>query len=278
LKPALISFADGSSSWRLSGKRLQRQAVNSGFFSCVEVFDIKKLKSLTPSAEELELTGRGLGYWRWKPLLVSTYLAQLPEDIPGLWYVDAGCSIFSDVSADQQMQTLNTLLETREVGIFFQLPSVFSELKYSKRSAIEVFSLSPSQLESGQIQATAFCVRNSKQGREIINEWNRLSQDKELFDDSNDEPFLKSHAYEGHRHDQSLLSMLLKQSNVDALPDQLNIERTRLLSEIKKAKVSFPVVATRHQSYFDSLSMAFIPRAVRWLQRLLPKKEGWFRH
>lgn len=270
MKPAMISFADGSSSWKLTGRRLLRQAKNSGFFSLVEVFNTEKLQTLTERAHDLEFAGRGLGYWRWKPLLVSTYLSKLPKEIPGLWYVDAGCSIFSDESSKNQMQIAHASLERSDVGVFFQLPADYCELRYSKRPAIEFFSLSPSQLESGQIQATAFCIKNSKSGIDLAMEWERLSQNKALFDDSNDEPFSQSHTFVGHRHDQSILSMLLKERNVPALPDFINVDRGMLLKDIKRGTVTFPIIATRHQSLFDNLSMAPLPRAIRWLQRLLP--------
>jgi hypothetical protein len=270
VNPYLVSFADGSRAWRLTGLRLRRQAESSGYFEKVLIYNKSKLDNDHQKFFATSEFSRGFGYWRWKPFVVLKVLKQLPAEVPGLWYVDAGCSVFSTDKAKQKMKEIQQFADENKTGAFFELSESFPEFAYSKKRAIEYFVLNEKQLRSGQVQATAFYLANTDNARQLISKWALLASQSSLFDDSEDIPLIPKLAYVGHRHDQSVLSLLIKNEMLPTLPDILNIPRADLLTQIAAGDVSSPIVATRHKSYFNSLSMSPGPRLVRWIQQKFP--------
>jgi hypothetical protein len=125
---------------------------------------------------------------------------------------------------------------------------------------------------AGQVQATAFFISNTKEGLALARKWADLSKQVELFDDSLNvpTPSCPINLYVDHRHDQSVLSLLVKSGQIPLLPDELNQERSTTLNQISDQGVKVPILATRHKSFFSTLSMHPAARAVRAIEGLMP--------
>ncbi len=269
--PAFITFADGRYAWRATGRRILRQASGSGYFSSST---LKNSQDPTRTREfgEMDSAARGFGYWRWKPQIVYQQLQSLPSSVPGLWYVDAGCTIFNSSEAKSRMEEYLEFGLANQVGTFFQLSKSFSDLSYTKRLTHATIPISLERQKEGQVQATAFFIANSSGGKELVSQWASLSRHAELFDDSSNiaSEYCPAGQYVDHRHDQSVLSLLVKSRDIALLPDELNQDRKTTVLEQTENRVSVPIVATRHKSTFSTLSMNPMLRAVRALEGLIP--------
>lgn len=269
--PTFLTFAGGGYSWRATGRRILRQASKSSYFSSSV---LKGPIDEARSAEfgELDFASRGLGYWRWKPQIVHQQLQALPNSVPGLWYVDAGCSIFTTPTARYRMAQYLEFGLANKVGTFFQLSDSFSDLFYTKHLTHTAIPIHSYRQREGQVQATAFFIANTSEGKDLAHEWASLSRQVELFDDSSNAPHenCPSSSYVDHRHDQSVLSLLVKERGIPLLPDELNQDRKTTLVLQSENRVGVPILATRHKSNFSTLSMNPLLRAVRALEGLMP--------
>lgn len=269
--PAFLTFAGGTYAWRATGRRILRQAAASLYFSSAKLLGPEDPDRLHTYGE-LDSSTRGYGHWRWKPQIVYQEMQALPRSIPGLWYVDAGCTIFRSPAARARMvEYLDFGLENG-VGTFFQLPSIYSDLSYTKSLTHSAIPIATNLQAAGQIQATAFFISNTIDGVSLVRKWADLSRQVELFDDSSNvpAPSCPENLFVDHRHDQSVLSLLVKSEQIPVLSDELNQERSTTLREVSEGGVDLPIVATRHKSHFSTLSMNPAARAVRAIEGLIP--------
>lgn len=266
--PAFVTFAEGSHAWRATGVRIGKQAKRSGMFSRVVVLSGNDLEKLIGRVQ-FDRGSRGYGYWRWKPAVIWEQLQKLPEDCPGLWYVDAGCTIFANETARARMGEYSQISKDFGWGLAFHLGSQYSDAKYTKGLVAQNFNLTAEMLASGQVQATAVYFSNNCDGHSLARAWYEASLREELFDDSDMRPAPECAVtdFVWHRHDQSVLSALVKSNSLRTLPDELNLERAELLSG---GTVRFPIIATRHRSRFSSLSMNPAMRFIRMIEQALP--------
>jgi hypothetical protein len=182
-------------------RRLVRQARGCGWFS--DVFSVTDNEDRPAVREYLAATADlrsancpGFGYWSWKPFFVLRALERIEEGAH-LYYLDAGCELSPLGTA--RMQVLDGILADHG-GLFFELP--FLERDWTKPSLLARYR--DVRGDTRQIQATWFGIRNSSTTRELLREWwNACSQDD--FRALRDEPGAR------HRHDQSVLSCLVKQ-------------------------------------------------------------------
>lgn len=265
--PEFVTFADGSKVWRATGRRLGRQAKKSGYFSKVSVLNAGDLKC-SSSEHTHDPNLRGFDFWRWKPEVILQTLDSMSPTCPGVWYIDAGCTVFATEASKKRMMQYSAVAEQNGWGLAFHLDNNFSDARYSKALVLDHFGVSIDDAATGQVQATAIFIRNNQAGKSLARAWYEAALVPELFDDSNNNSRKgpEELSFVGHRHDQAVFSALVKSRSLATLPDELNMDR-RLLLGLKS--VPFPIVATRHRSRFSSLSMNPVLRMVRLVERLL---------
>ncbi len=260
----LVIFAAGKLSWRLTALRLKRQAIKSGSFSRVLL-----LEPTGRSNDRRSRETRGFDFWTWKPRVVLFAMGHLRPSERGVWYVDAGCSIFESHEATARIRRYEDFGIENGVGAFFQLPHPFIDGRYSKAQLVRFLDASAADLNQGQIQATAFFVARSSGGKELIESWCHLANLVWPFDDSSNYGLEMFPDFVDHRHDQAVLSLLIKKRNVQVLPDDLYMSRNELLAKLRVGEELPPILATRHRSYFSDLRMNPISRFVRLIQQML---------
>lgn len=267
-----ITFATGSPLMRATGDRIAKQAIKSRYFDTVEVLSPDLIQAVVPpNVRRLwQPTCRGYGYWTWKPWAVFDRLIRLPKSSKGLWYVDAGCTISRSDSARQRMSRYLETLQNDSWGLAFQLDSHFPEFAFTKSAAREFFGFDADRDRTGQVQATAFFVRNNEPGLALIREWAVLTEHTWLFDDSIGERDLEFVGqFIDHRHDQSIFSLLAKRSRGSLVRDELhNFEI--LENRVQLSQTSpWPINATRIRSRFDSTGMSPFRRAIRLSEKMI---------
>ena len=212
-KIGFLSFADGNRSTKMAGMRLEKQIRKAGVSYKTKVYSEKDLRNLLNRKDRNFLdqnkSVRGFGYWLWKPLIIIDFLKRNPE-LEILIYLDAGCEFhFSNNSASNFNQYIQGALEHGICAFSTQ-----NDRAYTKRFTVEFFDLPLPLLLLPQIQSGILIFR-SDAVNSICPKWldTMRFQDYENLIDKRDE-LLESIDFIEHRHDQSVLSMLLKSTNI----------------------------------------------------------------
>jgi hypothetical protein len=155
---------------------------------------------------------RGGGYWLWKPHLVQKVFSTLSEgDL--LAYIDSG--IFLTPGHAKHLSDQLELLKIQSKSIIaFQ--QCHLERHYTKRDILKLLDCDrPPHLDSGQFWAGAIFLVKTRETQKLVNDWLRWSEfthgSHYLIDDSPNQLGENHPDFIENRHDQSILSLLLKQ-------------------------------------------------------------------
>ena len=117
-------------------------------------------------------------------------------------YSDAGCSINGGGKA--RFNNYIDMLNTTESGVLaFQLEH--KERLFTKRKMYEYFGMSPEMDESLQCLSGIIFLKKNVNSVKLVTEWNEINQHYDLINDD-----MYPNEFVENRHDQSILSMLLK--------------------------------------------------------------------
>ena len=160
---------------------------------------------------------RGFGLWVWKPWVVLQVMEKARDgDI--VFFLDAGCTVHTSDRSKLRYQSY--IKHIRETGnLFFQ--QEFREYNWTKREVVEHFQLGLQDETSGQIISGIHAHLVNSDGFLIIRQWlqactldsGRLVRDVVSRVDE-DNRFVE------HRHDQSVLSCLVKRAGFSVVPDE----------------------------------------------------------
>lgn len=207
----------GNSRFQNSVKRICLEAEKLAVFDKVTEYGETELFSFPEFQQHRNFVysnPRGFGYWLWKSFLTMKYMETMNEnDI--LVYADAGCVI--QEKGRKRMLEYFEMVKNHPSGILgFQIEHI--EKKWSKMDLIKYLN-AEEHIESGQLMATSFVLRNCESTRNLIRQWYETGCNYSLIDDSpsklhNDVSFSE------HRHDQSIFSLLRKISGCVIIPDE----------------------------------------------------------
>ena len=135
-----------------------------GAYTCraANLTDVERASSRSwMAAHGVNLTMRGIGYWRWKPLLIQAALRRLPRGDVLMW-MDRDLRIFN-----RPLDMLFCIGQNVRKGVAgFHFPC-FTERKWTKRELVEAMGVDEAMLETVQLYAgllilrkTRFAVRN----------------------------------------------------------------------------------------------------------------------
>jgi glycosyltransferase involved in cell wall biosynthesis len=206
-----VAFASGNDLLLNSLERIGKEAADLEIFQSIVLHTTESLLSKYPSFETyldfIRSTPKGYGCWIWKIFMVLHHLQEMPDgDI--LFYTDAGCEI-----SRYGLPVFEEMLFSswRNEHLFFQMHQ-HKEYCWTKREVLDFFEEKYSFVvpNTGQVAATTFFLKKTKKNVELCKEWLQLSTYNlnEFIDDkirSRQMPLFRE-----HRHDQSLLSCLLK--------------------------------------------------------------------
>lgn len=207
----LITFYSGKP-LKAAADRFMAQAVRVGWFDQVDIFfpdaDSPLMRKFAEiHGEYVRNNPRGYGYWIWKSYLVDEILSGLPLG-SHLYYMDIGCEL--SAFGEGRFNFLDDYVDRHGV-LFFQMP--FLEKAWNKmETALAILGHWDHQtMDTGQIQATWFALKKSDDSMSLVTEWRRwcLKDGGYYLTDSCD-PDLQHAAFIGHRHDQAILSLIVK--------------------------------------------------------------------
>jgi len=209
VKLGVVTFGDGAFHWKQAAKRFVKDAHKSKIFSDIEKYELQDLSNIL-TTEELAFckSNRGLGFWLWKPATMLSF-ARRTESDDLLIYCDAGTILNIN---EKSIQRLNQYLHLAFSQGIFAFETNHLELNWTKRDLLERF---PKEYWFNDQFLASPLIGKPKSIIELCTDWLEIAreQNHHFIDDS---PSIASNPinFIEHRHDQSILSLLLKKRGV----------------------------------------------------------------
>ena len=216
----MLTFAAGSDEMRGAGKRLVNQAMNSGLFAKALLITDEDLFDFNEDGEKLKLfitnNERGYGLFAWKSYILNLAMQGYFGKYDGVFYADAGCELLWN---KKSLNYFKGLMEQTKASGILTFTTPIPELFVTKKDVLALLD-NQDHVYSPQIEATVIFVNpHSDSAIEIVRKWWALSS----FDDfkylADPTGVLEIDDFIDHRHDQSVLSILLKNYGIVALPE-----------------------------------------------------------
>jgi len=227
-----ITFGGPTSNYHKRVYEICQQAKGKNIespFTKITGFTERDLKEDIPFWEKhgrfIESNSRGYGYWLWKPYLIKKTLDSM-DDNEVLIYADAGCSINLNDSSLKRIEEYVEMVKNSPYGILSFQMSHLAEYKYNKCHTIQnvlndtIYDVEKmnSILSSGQCMATVVILCKKEHSVNLVNNWWNYTKIYSLIDDThimNEYP-----EFNGHRHDQSIYSLLVKKHGAVFIEDE----------------------------------------------------------
>lgn len=254
------AFGAGDPLWRRAVRRIGRQAEESPVPMRIEVMTERSLDAdfMRHHGEWCRSHPRGYGYWIWKPVLLNAILSD--PTVAGVVYCDAGSTLnFRSVGARRRWVEYIERAEATG-GVFFQMH--LPELEWSKRDLTDSLQLSADDLGAGQVMGTHLMIRRDSPQHAMLSEWYEVmvQDDYHLVDDSPSRAAERPQ-FKAHRHDQAVLSGLLKRDRIEGvIPDE-----TYFHPDWGRDGRDFPIWGTRFRSgasFHDRTAPTLVERGI----------------
>ncbi len=256
----------------LSCERLKKQAEKTNWFKKIIAINSDEYphffnEFFQNNKAFFEGNPKGFGLWIWKPFLVNWYLNNELNDDDILLYMDSGCEI-SYFGENIFNEYLNIV--SNEGSLFFN--TKFSEINWTKG---EVLNLFPDiDIYSKQIQATFLFFKRCPKSLSITNEWLQIAQkdNYKYLNESISCNNINSKLTE-HRHDQSILSLLVKSYKLKIINNDFNyrLKYYRRNSYILR----FPIHAIRNKNSESILNDVLQESSIKKVNSLFSFLSFW---
>lgn len=261
-----IVFGGGQANHRRAATRLGMQGQMSSIFSHVTVATDRKLRIETPSfwsrhKSVLQRGVPGFGWWIWKPFIIGQALRRAEKGL--VLYLDSGSVLNINT---QSLARLEAYFEQAmdSGGLAFQLKDRF-EAQYTKAATARALNASEVDMASEQICATALLVKRDRKSVDLVDEWLSIavSDNYSYVNNTLEESDLTSSLI-APRNDQSIWSLLVKQSSLAVIGDE-----TYFAPDWHSGR-NFPLWAIRHRSGTPPFSSDLRSKVVRRFERMMP--------
>ncbi len=157
---------------------------------------------------------RGAGYWLWKPYFILQTLQQMSEgDV--LFYSDSGAHFVTGI------EPLVARLEHPSGILLFTLEDFHTNKCWTKRDCFYYMGLDTEPyLSLPQILASFIVCKKTSDSMDFFARWLRYAEDPRILTDAPNSCGLPDYPeFRDHRHDQSILSLLARQYQLNTVAD-----------------------------------------------------------
>lgn len=216
IKAHLLSFANRR--YRGSLARIRSEARRIGRFASIHAVDERSLAAdyWRDHADTVRRHRRGYGLWTWKPHVIRRRLEELPAG-DMLVYCDAGCSL--NAEGRSRLEEYFSLAAGHPTGVLaFTLEGRMGQ--WTKRATLAAFNADePAMRARRMVAAGTMLLRAGPETLDLVREWERRMRDVSIVDDS-PSPQGEHPEFRGHRHDQSIWSLLAHERSLQQIPDE----------------------------------------------------------
>lgn len=216
MKIHFITFAEGSQIYKLAGQRLLKQAIETNWFSTSTLWDFDMIKDYDSDwflqhQEFLVKSPRGSGYWLWKSKIIDLTLSLVnTNDI--VFYLDAGCEL--NLLGFNRFNNYIDIANKSQFLAFYLNGTNYDIRRWTKNILLSKFNISSDSpiLNEPQIEAGCLFIKANDITKYFIRNWQSVSTEKnyifsnDIIGEDEDTNFIE------HRHDQSILTLLLYKS------------------------------------------------------------------
>ncbi len=195
---------------------------------------------------------RGGGYWLWKPYIILQALEQA-EDGDVVIYSDSGAEIIAS------LQPLVDLCLSRNGLIFFQVPcytKTFVNKSWTKRDCFILMEADNKAFhQASQVAGSPSLFVKNKTNIDFVRQWLSYCEDPRIITDQPNTCGKKNYPeFYDHRHDQSVLSILVKRHELEIFRDpsqfsaHLKLKKFRIKGELPEG-VDYSATPTINSEY-----------------------------
>ncbi len=186
---------------------------------------------------------KGYGYWLWKPYFIFKSLSEI-EYGDYLMYTDSGSAFVNRIS-----YLIDAMEKQNDDIMCFSINQ--NERTWTKRDTLILMEADDDKyLNSNQICATYIIIKKTDKSLRIVSEYLRYSQDSRILtDDVNVMGTDNYKEFRGHRHDQSIWSILCKKNDIEPYrdPSQYGLNESDFSSDIL-SRSSYPQIIESHRN------------------------------
>ncbi|MCE5332128.1 MAG: hypothetical protein LLF95_08295 [Bacteroidales bacterium] len=212
-----ISYGGGKS-YKKSGKRLKKEALNLKFFDHIKIYRSKDLPTSIKNSFLFQTEERGNGYWIWKPYIIYRELEKVSYgDV--VVYSDCGNQIMPGKGWEEFWKILENydgIFQQYRTGEIYPWGNSLIK-RWTKKSMIDFFSPfgDTKWAEQPQFQSCFIIVKKNRETLKLIKSWFRVmwARPDLLIDTFGSEDCYQLNEYGEHRHDQAVLSGILLTQN-----------------------------------------------------------------
>jgi hypothetical protein len=211
-RAVFVTFADGNV---FKSERLQNEILQTRFFDAIHAYSATSLGADFYETFSAHVRHpRGFGYWCWKPYVIQKVLYGL-NDGDLLVYADSGCTVCQNASQVLDRILLQLLKSKDAIVVAHNKECDNPIVEWTKADLLDHFGYLQNRdvLNSRQWEAGRLAMIKSAPILDLMNRWCDLASNLHLIDDSPSE-FLEHAEFREHRHDQSILSLLLLHHSV----------------------------------------------------------------
>jgi len=242
----LVSFGNierfGGATTRVKIQASQWRYQQQPVFQTVNVFNEQHLQQQhgefwKQHAAHIGANPRGFGYWVWKSYLVRHIMNQVGEDHTVFW-MDVGCQLnFPALPRLHQYQQL-----AQQHGILCFDVGMPDYMWTKASTAYRIAANNTALMNTGQIISGIVMWKNNQFNRNLVNTWyNICAENQYQYITDSASPIENHSKFREHRHDQSVLSLLIKQAGAYcALPDET------YFTNWHQDGATYPIWATRN--------------------------------
>ena len=190
-------------------------------------------KDFREKNKEILSRHRGNGYWLWKPYFMLKTLKEKLKEGDYLIYTDATILYMNSTYV-----LIDFLKEQKAEMWIYRIP--FIEKHYTKRDAFVLLGVDkPFYTDTYQYLAGMEIYKKSNHTEKFLEQFLYYAQDKRIItDDPNTQGLNNYPGFRGHRHDQSILSLLIKKNGeVNAGNSSLSLDELSKRKQIKMPNI-----------------------------------------
>jgi hypothetical protein len=186
-------------------------AKNLAGFDIVKIFTFKDIDDFYIEKNSSILCERlGAGYWIWKSYIILKYLYEIDKD-DIVCYCDTMYLFTGKIKIQDISNNFNNIIITHNKP---NEPS-YLEKEYTKGDAFYLMNVNEDKyFNTNQVWGGFMILKNNFLTLKIISEWFTYAQDERIVTDSKSIMKENYNEFKGNRHDQTIISIIVKKYNI----------------------------------------------------------------
>ena len=216
---------------------------------------------------------KGVGLWLWKPYFLNKVLNE----------INYGDYMFHCDSSSIFLRKIKPLIDQMQIDnkdiMVFALPLI--EKQWTKPDLLNILQINSEDQNSNQVSGSYFILKKSDFTIQFISEWLNLCQEEKHLNESNDDGPNLPNYYQGHRYDQSILSLLVKKykiipfrdpSQYGEFPEMYRMHSSLNILNFNNSPYKTSILLLRKSKIISEFSRFCMKRIIKRMMPALYKK------